>query len=376
MKKLFIFLFLLSFTTAFSQVLIPFRNGEKWGFSDTLGNIRIDTIYDGVSFFYSGSASVRISDRYFLINSKGERISDMSFDEIGEHSGGMYSVKKDGLFGFMNAKGKIIISPQHTAVSPFNSGLAAFQPSGSSKIGYLDVKGKIKIKPQFDQVDNFVTSGYAIVKKDTELFVINKKGKKVSVPSGYAPINVSDNGYITTTRLDPLNQIPENLGAQVKIYDAKGKIVYDLAADTLILSDYPSGNHIVVRRTDGYYQFVNLTTGKKSPLYNSVRSFNDGFAIAGIGQDIAVINENYETVCTMDPQALITDAGIPSEGYIPVQSEDPYFGSSYGYMTTRCTVGVAFVFDEVGPFRDGYAIVKFDGKLGVINKFGRKYWNN
>lgn len=376
MKNAFVFFFLLTCSNAFSQNRVPFRNGDKWGFSDTLGNIVIDTIYDGVSFFYDASANVRIADRYFLINPKGERISDMSFDEMGEYSEGLYSVKKDEVYGFINSKGKLVVPPKYAAVSPYNSGLAAFQVSGNDKIGFLDAKGKIKIKPQFDQVDNFVKSGFAIVKKDSVLFIINKKGKKVSLPSGYAPINVSANGYITVTRLDAFNRMPQNLGAHVMIYNTKGKLVYDLTADTLTLADYPSGDHIVVRRADGNYRFVNLATGRKSPFYNSVRAFNDGFAIAGAGKDITVINEMYETVCTMDPQAMITDIGIPSEGYIPVQSDDEYFGAYYGYMTTNCTVGVAFVFDEVGPFKNGYAIIKFDGKLGVINKFGKKYWND
>lgn len=47
--------------------------------------------------------------------------------------------------------------------------------------GYVDINSKILISPQFEKASNFY-NGYAIVQLDGNIFIINKDGKKYSIP--------------------------------------------------------------------------------------------------------------------------------------------------------------------------------------------------
>lgn len=69
--------------------------------------------------------------------------------------------------------------------------------------GYVDINGKILISPQFEKATNFY-NGYAIVQLDGDIFVINEKGKKYSIPQE----SVSDFKGITlnTLRIKTDNQ--------------------------------------------------------------------------------------------------------------------------------------------------------------------------
>ena len=55
--------------------LFAYKAGEKWGFIDKDGNIKVDTKYDIVTEFNSyGFAGIKENDKWGVINSNGEII--------------------------------------------------------------------------------------------------------------------------------------------------------------------------------------------------------------------------------------------------------------------------------------------------------------
>lgn len=69
-----LYLILVSFTVNCQSVLIPYREGNLWGVSDTLGNIVVKPVYDYVSYEITGSG--------FLISTKNRRHGIVSNREI------------------------------------------------------------------------------------------------------------------------------------------------------------------------------------------------------------------------------------------------------------------------------------------------------
>ncbi|WP_294632027.1 WG repeat-containing protein [uncultured Bacteroides sp.] len=76
---------------AFSEGLASVsEDGKKFGYINPKGEVVIPFIYDHITPFINGTASVGISDevdgklveQYFVINKKGERISEIF--EVGE----------------------------------------------------------------------------------------------------------------------------------------------------------------------------------------------------------------------------------------------------------------------------------------------------
>ena len=63
-------------------------------------------------------------------------------------NGGLYPIKVNGKYGFMDRSGKTIITPQFDGAGGFSEGLADVRVG--AKWGYIDTKGSVVITPQFD----------------------------------------------------------------------------------------------------------------------------------------------------------------------------------------------------------------------------------
>lgn len=77
---------LVFFNSIFCQYLVPYRSGNKWGYSNTNGDIVIKPKYRTVNFFYSntkvnGIAPVKRLKKYFYINKKGKKCFKEKFDK-------------------------------------------------------------------------------------------------------------------------------------------------------------------------------------------------------------------------------------------------------------------------------------------------------
>ena len=120
MKGLLVFAFaLLLCTETLAQspaILIPFRLGNKWGYSDTLGKIKIPVKYDTVPLFdyntvYKGNhviAIVQFKGKPMAINEKGKVIVPAKYDYINvlqNSSEVAFTVSRNGKFGVYK-KGK------------------------------------------------------------------------------------------------------------------------------------------------------------------------------------------------------------------------------------------------------------------------------
>lgn len=185
----------------FAEGLIPVKiNGEycytNSSFEKQFGN------YEEAYAFCSGKAMVKDSNGYYLIDSKGNKLSDNIYleikcDEIGYTSrSGIYAVKKDGdfylinsdekqigkdtyedvklmsedeymavkkngLWGFVNKKGEMVIEPQFLDARSFSNELAAVKIN--EKWGYIDKNGEVVIEAQFSDAKDFSEYGSAFV---------------------------------------------------------------------------------------------------------------------------------------------------------------------------------------------------------------------
>ena len=76
---------------------------------------------------------------YYFINTKGKKVSK-EFDNARDMVDGFAAVNISGRWGFMNAKGNVVIEPIFDEVSDFYCGYAAVKQGTS--YGVIDEKGK------------------------------------------------------------------------------------------------------------------------------------------------------------------------------------------------------------------------------------------
>jgi hypothetical protein len=117
---------------------------------------------------------------------------DEAFDD-----GGVYCIKKDGKWGFADAKGEIKIKPTYTGISEeWTEDIITTWAAGG--IGFVNKQLKEIVKPQF-RCANFFHKGFsAVQQKNGKWGIIDNKGKTV-VPFVFDHIEHTKSGKMEAT---------------------------------------------------------------------------------------------------------------------------------------------------------------------------------
>src|SRR5699024_11300611 len=107
---------------------IAARKKDKIGFINHEGKVISAFEYDWIGPFQddymgqyeNGLAQVGIKGKIGLINSYGNIIIPLIYDEIEGFSHGLAVVKRNGKYGFVNIKGKEIVPPIFDEAHPYN----------------------------------------------------------------------------------------------------------------------------------------------------------------------------------------------------------------------------------------------------------------
>lgn len=206
-----------------SGSLYVIGDGEAFGFIDARGEVVVSPKYHLVSDFDGENWVAQRDDRsWVLVNAEAEEASltsepfqlvyaagdDLYLGDPGDVEDplvvidrrrrfalpddfrpGSYSIREgrlavigpNGLYGYANREGDIVIKPQFEAAFTFNDGLAAVRLP-EKPFGYVDRGGAMIIEPQFEVGTEFNT-GYARVltpPPEPRSFYIDKQGKRVS----------------------------------------------------------------------------------------------------------------------------------------------------------------------------------------------------
>lgn len=100
-------------------------------------------------------------------SSKDDKKSDRPYSE------GLKAVEQDGMWGFVNLDGELVIPYKYHYVRSFHNGLAMVKLRG--KWGYIDWFGNELIPLEFDEVTSFRDS-HAFVKKDGRIGLLDVAG--------------------------------------------------------------------------------------------------------------------------------------------------------------------------------------------------------
>ena len=122
----------------------------------------------------NGLALVKEGDLYGYVNARGEYVITPQFVDAEDFYDGRALVKKGLLYGFINTKGEYIASPQFEVAGNFSEGLAAVKIN--DKWGYINTAGKLVIAAKYQDASTF-DGGEAHVKFNNKKYLINTAGK-------------------------------------------------------------------------------------------------------------------------------------------------------------------------------------------------------
>lgn len=171
---------------------VIYRKGNSWGIADTSGHLS-DNLFSSCQILTAEYISFKDSSSLSLYNTtQNEFISRKSFQEFMIlESGFIIGVKKNKdlkeVYTLMNSKGMALL-PEADFISDGREGLYLFRKNGLW--GFANSKGNVLLKPTFEKIDAFIGK-FAKVSENDKEGLINHAGKVV-IPAKYESIQLID----------------------------------------------------------------------------------------------------------------------------------------------------------------------------------------
>jgi hypothetical protein len=254
------------------------KKENKFGFIDSTGWV-IPFVYDSVSKFNHGMARVKNEGKYGFIDHKGKELVPVKFDNLGDHFanqlaaaklggkwgyidstgtwrleaiyeaagsfvGGCAKVKKNGMWGFINPKGKTLHPfTLDFARTPTPNGWA--KTFSNNKWGFWNHKSNITIPVKYDSVLSFHRKR-AWVKLDEKWKLINEKEKVFFERSNLDKIQLLDDGYSIVSEKNYGEGVIDSLGNEIVPMRQNNRIQV-LPNGNIIVTDMSEGRSVIFK---------------------------------------------------------------------------------------------------------------------------------
>lgn len=380
-KYLILFLsFSLKYTFTFSQ-MVPYRVGDKWGYSDTSGKMIIEPQYKLVDFFENHVAFIQTDSFSYLINEKGERLTQ-GLNKYGKFSSGLCPVQDAfGKAYYIDQSGKNAFNTFYRAAENFSEGLAIV--SYRSKLGIIDVKGNWVREPDFDSSSIYFKSGFLMAKQKGRFFYINRYGKELILPDSIKPAGIFSEGMaaVYVEHKVKENNAPVS-SVQLEFMDTSGRIVLsrfiidstDYTGYLNYEKEFKDGMAIVsVKNPLAYDRYFMDKHGKFSLLFSYVQHLGDSMYLGVKGYylpSIRIYDKNFYVMG--DFSYPIKSVGVSGKGLIAVQDKD----GLWGYCDSNTKLIIPFLYEMAYQFNNGFAIVIKQGRFGVIDRNGKEFFRD
>ena len=288
----------------------------------------------------------------------------------------MFYAKQNGLYGFIDVEGNMVIKPQFLSTRGFCEGLCSVELD--SGWGFIDKTGKMVVEPVFDSAGSF-DEGVAIVCQNDKHFLIDRKGEEVApgvyysfLGDGFSP-RFSE-GFCTCCVKNKYGFI-----------DRTGNVVIQPQFDQV--KDFHDGLALMeINDKFGYVDKNGVMVIK--PQFDRAEDFEDGLAWARPKDLWGVIDKTGEFVVKpkYEYSGSPCSEGLLKDGRTVVKTEKVRAGlfrteeirtteTKYGIVDKKGNLVIEYRFDDARGFSDGLAAVCIGdystGKWGYIDKLGQ-----
>lgn len=356
------------------------------------------------------------------------------YDSFGEVKDSMIAVCSNGLYGYIDLNGNLIIRCNYTWASNFSEGLAkVVKQENTKKVNdpiwnfdqsfefvYIDKKGETAISTPFSICGDFHNGRAYVMGKNNKYGFINNRGDEI-IPCIYdevrdfsdsiALVRISDTLYYIDTEGKRISQEFHNISLITDFHDGYAAImdVKDLKAGELAIYNNSQWGYMnkkmsiviptvygevfrfseskaVVSLYDksGYCPFVVIDKSN-----NVIYKNEEKYRLANV---LNVEQEIFPSITFGDDGELLADGDgmynrcFFSEGLLAIENtyilddkakREPEIVTKCGFMDIDGNVIIPFMYDMVSPFSCGLAYVKlFCGELGMRSGFVDKQGNH
>ncbi len=320
------FLIIISGSSFSQDTLVLARKDGLWGYINLQGKAVIDFKYKKCNLFKSGFS--KIGETAF-INKKGEDFNvrnhiKVGIDKVREFSDGLLAVKTIKYWGYMNAAGELVIPTEYKYCTDFKD-------------------------------------GYAMVKKDKEFLILDKKG-------GEQKIAKNEKDKITAVKKISEGLAPIKISKKCGFIDEQGNIVIE--------AEYESVGYF--KRGLAWVKY-STNRGKRGRYINKkgedvaestfIRAKNFD-PISGLARIVGL--DGKKAYVKLDGDVIHFDNSREYKNFVGgMCRESEYAGDAkIGYLNKDGEWAIKPTFKLAKDFNHGYAPVYISGDWGIINEKG------
>ena len=378
---------------SFSNNAAVYKKENVYGFVNTKGNPFIEK-YEFANTFVNGIALVKQKNRSFLINRKGEIISQ-SFDQLKlykeyfigkedlDDSWGIYTyenpqnstntfdsvlggncdkikVKAKGKIWFYNAKlQELATNLSFDSIGDWqkilqtNDRFALIKENG--KFGVIDTNLSVTISPTFEKISAYNSNQifFFIGKKQNTEFLFARNGKEVL--KNYTKINpISKNTFIVKKEL------------KFGIVNDKSEIVIPFKYDNLTSEsrENPSFYFPVCARIKTKYGLINQKGETVVDFkYDEINYIGNGYFSIIKKHQQSIVDGNAQLILKKMPYTVISS--LTNDLFLV--SKD----NKFGIINKKNEQKTPLIYDAVYPYYGNFCVVKKESRFGIINRNGQ-----
>ncbi len=352
MRLGFVFALIFLFISLFGQtneVLLPAKEKNVWGFIDKHGSWKISPQYDQCHPFKNREYTWVLQDgKSFLINKKGQQITELSVTDISFIYGDMLVFKQDGLYGMQSKNSRLRISPTFRSIEYINSPEESFVVSTGLKSGVLNAKGVYLIDTAYDHV--IEQDGFFYCYKADSVGLYNHMGTELA-PCIYANIEKRGSHFITTHH-DGSKQIKNENGEA--IFNGRFDDVDPLVSGYFELKQNEKA-YLLNAPERLIVDSLALAYDRFNRKYITIRT-STGLGVYSTQLNRIIIDPVYEQVYSLQNSSYLM----------------PYNDYKYGLIDSTGTTVVDNKYHQIGMFVNGLSTVEYQGKFGLLAEEGRE----
>lgn len=130
------------------------------GFIDKSGALNFAANWPDSTSFSEKRCTWRKDGKYYLLDDKFKTVAG-GFDKLGKMHEGLCYFQKDGLFGYVDQNGRVVVPPQFLQAGQFSSGMALVK-SKSGLLQSIDKQGRVLATIDDAKADDISENIYAV----------------------------------------------------------------------------------------------------------------------------------------------------------------------------------------------------------------------
>ena len=366
------------------------RDGDRYGFRYEDGTVIVPNIYRFVGQFANGYCKVqRDYDSVGLIDSTGREIVPCLYDDVDYPSENRILVRKNGLIGYTDLNGNLVISPRFSNAGGFSEGCAPVYIATDSlgdHYNFIDTLGHFVFPKDYNSVLPF-SEGYAPVSIDGLWGMIDHSGRIVLSMDYETITNITEGVFFAGSP------------GYLALFDTSMLRITDFVYEK---ANTPIEHRILVNR-DGKYGFLNLKGDEAVPcIYDETGIFQQGRTLARLGDHYGIIDTNgriilpieydnrtvkgmkymyYDSLALVERDGKLGYVDLDGKLVIPFYFEEAFqfseglaaarFQGMWGYIDTHGDIFMPFIFYAATPYKYGRAEVIYQGAARKVNRKGK-----